>query len=153
MIRRTHHDITTLDRHAEGDYMSDVVADRTTPVPSDIANVISSRIDRDGNDAYGPTMLHAPVLDIDFPVFAIPSSTPGHYHLYLEREVPWAQYEALLKALAAAGIIEEGYAHASIERGATFVRKPDVLKPGSPYAPPPEPLDAETAAVLAEHPF
>lgn len=72
---------------------------------------------------------HKPVLDIDFPAALLPSSTEGHYHLYLDKEVIWDDYVALLKALATCGIIEQGYANASIERGHTAVRLPWVKKP------------------------
>lgn len=89
------------------------------------ANVISSLAD-DG--------LHYPVLDIDFTAYTVPSTTPGHCHLYLDRGLSWEQYEKLLSALADAGIIEEGYAKASIYRQATFVRLPTVSKPAPEVA-------------------
>lgn len=72
---------------------------------------------------------HKPVLDIDFPAALLPSSTVGHYHLYLDKEVIWDDYVDLLKALAKCGIIEQGYANASIDRGHTAVRLPWVKKP------------------------
>lgn len=71
---------------------------------------------------------HRPVLDIDFPVQVIPSSTPGHFHLYIDKAMSWSKYERLLNALSAAGIIEEGYASVSKERGYTSVRLPWVKK-------------------------
>ena len=73
--------------------------------------------------------IHAPVLDIDFEARLIPSSTPGHYHLYLDKAMSWKKYRKLLKALARAGVIEEGYAFSSIRRGFSAVRKPDIKKP------------------------
>lgn len=82
-------------------------------------------------DASGKTItyahlenVHRPVLDIDFPVKLVPSSTEGHFHLYLDKEMPWSTYKNLLNALAAAGIIEKGYAAASIARGYSTVRLP-----------------------------
>lgn len=71
---------------------------------------------------------HRPVLDIDFPAALIPSTTPGHFHLYLDKPMPWGKYKALLKALADAGIIERGYLSASIGRQYTSVRLPWVRK-------------------------
>lgn len=68
--------------------------------------------------------LHAPVLDIDFPAVLLPSSTLGHYHLYLNKPMTWRQYKRLLKALAKANVIEKGYAKASIRRRHTAVRVP-----------------------------
>lgn len=73
--------------------------------------------------------LHAPALDIDIPAWLIPSSTPGHQHLYMDVAMPWRRYKRLLKALAKAGIIEKGYAKASIRRRHTAVRVPWLKKP------------------------
>lgn len=69
--------------------------------------------------------VHFPVLDIDFPCRLVESETPGHHHLFIDKAVTWDAYVGVLAALAAAGIIEPGYANASIARGATFV----ALKP------------------------
>lgn len=85
------------------------------------ANLISSKI----TNLAG---WHAPVLDLDFPCVLVKSSTPGHYHLYLNKIMSWERYVKLLKALKDAGLIEEGYYQASIARGATFVRPPGVHK-------------------------
>lgn len=74
---------------------------------------------------YGEAGQHAVCLDIDLPCELVPSRTPGHFHLYIEKAMPWHKYEALLRALAIAGIIEEGYAGASIAKGATCLRLPD----------------------------
>jgi len=91
------------------------------------AQVTTSMVDREG---YGdlPTRVHRPVLDLDFPAQLVPSSTPGHFHLYLDLEVPHAKYMTLLGALADAGVIEPGYCGASQERGYTAVRLPWVKK-------------------------
>jgi hypothetical protein len=74
--------------------------------------------------------VHMPVLDIDFPCELIPSSTPGHFHLYLNKEIEWNKYWILLQNLAESGIIEEGYMRAAYHHGGTFVRKPGVFKNG-----------------------
>jgi hypothetical protein len=72
--------------------------------------------------------LHAPVLDIDFGAQLIPSSTPGHFHLYFEKAMTWDNYAGLLRALGNVGILEEGYVKASLRRGYSSVRKPGVYK-------------------------
>jgi hypothetical protein len=72
--------------------------------------------------------MHRPVLDLDLPARLVPSSTPGHFHLYLDVQVPHSTYMTLLLALSAAGIIERGYCDASRERGYTAVRLPWVRK-------------------------
>lgn len=136
MIARTYHRITAIDDKDNGaQYDSnDDVAERITAVAEGDANTISSRMVEQPAFEGIPEMedemvMHAPVLDIDFPACLIPSSTPGHFHLYLDKPVPWLTYRTLLEALAEAGLIEEGYMRASIDRGATYVRKPTCTKP------------------------
>jgi hypothetical protein len=85
------------------------------------ANVLTSRV-------AGSTWQHRPVLDIDFPAKLVPSSTPGHFHLYLDCPMDWETYETLLVDLAGAGVIQPGYAAASISRKATSVRLPWIRK-------------------------
>lgn len=73
---------------------------------------------------------HAPAIDIDFPIHAIPSSTPGHFHLYIEKEMSWEDYEKLLRVLAQVGIIEEGYYAQSVKFKQSYLRLPYVKKGG-----------------------
>lgn len=72
------------------------------------------------SSSYDDENIHYPVLDIDHPCYVIPSQTPGHFHLYIDKAVLWEQYERLLRSLSDAGIIEEGYARASIARKASY---------------------------------
>lgn len=91
--------------------------------PEAEANLIGSLTDQ-GN--------HMPVLDIDrMNVRVVESSTPGNFHLYIDKPMSWHIYEGLLDALADAGIIEPGYHRASVERKGTFVRKPGIKKEAS----------------------
>ncbi len=83
------------------------------------ANLVSS-LCRDG--------LHRPVLDIDFPARLVPSSTEGHFHLYLEVALPEADYLELVRALGRAHILSPFYVKASEVRGATFCRPEWVKK-------------------------
>jgi len=62
------------------------------------------------------------------PVAVLPSSTPGHNHLFIDKEMSWADYEKLLKVLAEVGIIEKGYLGACRRRGHSAVRLPWVKK-------------------------
>ena len=77
---------------------------------------------------------HTLALDIDVPAALIPSSTPGHSHLFINTQMSWDQYEAVLDALAVAGILEPGYVGASKARKATAVRLPWVSKSVDPFA-------------------
>lgn len=81
------------------------------------ATVVSSKIDDDTRD-------HTVLLDIDMPARLIESSTPGHYHLYIDKRLSWFRYRALLVALYRAGIIEKGFLKASLRRRATNLRPP-----------------------------
>lgn len=102
----------------------DMASDRVE-VPLSEAHVVSS---------LRPDGRHALVLDIDHPAWLVKSTTPGHFHLYID--VPGgisdATYKLLLGSLANAGVIEEGYMRASIERGATMVRLPWIQRDQTP---------------------
>jgi hypothetical protein len=97
-------------------------------VSLEVANAISSAIREPDRNSWA-TYRHTVALDIDHRVRVVPSSTPGNGHLYIDVPMEWEQYEKLLKVLAEVGIIEEGYAGASIRRRATHLRLPWVRKP------------------------
>lgn len=98
-------------------------AERTQVDTEDEANIVSS-LTEDGT--------HAPVLDLDIPHRYVPSSTPGHGHLYLDVELDWNTYVALLAQLHACGVIGSGFFYWSLRRQATFVRPPHVKKDTDP---------------------
>ena len=96
--------------------------DRTEVKPFDLhkANCLSSEI-------VGMPNHHKVVLDIDMPV-VLHESSPGKFHLIIDKTLHWENYEMLLRALCFAGIIEQGYYQASYERRATFIRLPWIKK-------------------------
>lgn len=100
-----------LDQDFDTSYGEDPDTRATAPAYS--ANLISSKT---------VTGMHAPALDIDFQARLVPSRTKGHFHLYLDKEMPWWKYRILLRVLAWVGIIEPGYYRASVARKATFLR-------------------------------
>ena len=100
--------------------LTDLDDDKRTP-PDLITSAISPQ-------RVGHRSMHMPVLDIDYPVHVVPSSTPGHYHLYLNQPVSWEHYLTVLSALADAGLIERGYHEASRRQGMTTVRLPWIKK-------------------------
>lgn len=73
---------------------------------------------------------HIVALDIDYPAHLAESSTPGHYHLYLDVPggVDHEAYMDLLELLGELNIIETGYANASRGRGFSCPRLPWVHK-------------------------
>lgn len=98
--------------------------DRSVTNDLDEATVMTSIVERKLGKG-----IHKPVIDVDFPVVAVPSSTPGHSHLIIDKELTWEQYEKLLTVMVEVGLVEPGYLGASRERGHTAVRLPWVRKP------------------------
>lgn len=84
------------------------------------ANVVSSHI--------VGTKLHAPILDLDFPHEYIPSTTPGHGHLYLNVPISRWRMFFMLWGLYVGGVIEKGHFVWSVRRGGTFMRLPWIKK-------------------------
>lgn len=97
------------------------------------ANVSSSR--RAESGPYGEP-LHALLLDLDVPAYLVPSSTPGHSHLYVDVKIPEGRYFDLLETLADCGVIESGYWAASAYKGGSALRLPWVKKDASPESAP-----------------
>lgn len=73
---------------------------------------------------------HKPVLDIDMPVKIFPSSTEGHFHLFIDKEMSWEDYCKLMNTMADVGLLEQGYVNASIARGYSAIRLPWIKKEG-----------------------
>ena len=106
---------------SEQGFFSGFVYAGTTVSPRPLANVVHSRIS-------GTDDRHTIMLDLDLSAALFPSSTPGHFHLYIDKVMPWRKYKRLLKALAKAGVIEHGYYKASVGRRGTCLRLPGVSK-------------------------
>jgi hypothetical protein len=94
---------------------------------SDATNVITSVI-RPAAFLPFDQPLHNVVLDLDLSATLLPSSTPGHFHLFIERPMTWETYLNLIDAMVAAGLVEPGYRDASATRGHTAVRLPWIKK-------------------------
>lgn len=100
-----------------GDSSADGRTDRREQVTDlDTADVISSKI--------AGHSTHTVMLDLDVPALLVPSSTPGHSHLYIDVEMSWGQYRLLLAHLASCGVIERGYYNVSVRKRATMLRLP-----------------------------
>lgn len=97
--------------------------EKRTAAPYEDANLVSSRVGDDDSNAPIDGW-HAPALDIDVPAALIPSSTPGHHHLYFDTLMTWEDYHKLLRVMAEVGLIESGYVLAAEARKATMLRKP-----------------------------
>jgi len=85
------------------------------------ANVVTSKFNFSDD-------IHIPIIDIDVPIHSVPSTTPGHYHLYIDKQLTWQKYRFLLWALMQCGLVERGYYQASVKREMTVCRLPWVKK-------------------------
>lgn len=85
------------------------------------ANLVGSKTDLEEDG-------HLPCIDLDLPAHLESSTKPGHYHLYINKVVPWDKYVNLLEALYDAGLINEGFKEMSVRRGQSYVRRPGVYK-------------------------
>lgn len=111
-------------------YEENVGESRPVVYTAEAATVVTSEVIRGGGDRpLEAGKMHKPVLDIDLPVKVLDSSTAGHHHLFIDKEMSWEQYAKLLDVLAEVGIIEEGYSRVSQgSRKHTAVRLPWVKK-------------------------
>lgn len=98
----------------------DFMDDRVPASVAEGANIVTSKR-ADGR--------HAILLDLDVPAYLVPSSTPGHSHLYIDANLSESDYLTLLDLLRCAGVIEKGYASASKRHRATSLRLPWAKKP------------------------
>jgi hypothetical protein len=114
-----HDGLLNKDWHTDGPMP--VAENRRVVTDPEEATLVGSRSIYDDSE-------HEPVLDIDFPAALVPSTTEGHFHLYLNRTMSWDDYQKLLTTLYEVGIIEEGFYKMSLMRGQTFVRMPGVKK-------------------------
>lgn len=103
-------------------------------ITEDLAEVeaLSSDLGPGFPGAGEPEHLHALVLDIDHQAWLIPSSTPGHSHLYVDLPVLPGDLWDFLDAAAKIGLVEEGYVSACKSRDMTSVRAPWIAKGEEP---------------------
>jgi len=106
-------------------YPVDASTEKRQQVPFGEANLVGSLLD-DGH--------HAPAIDLDLPCKLLPSSTPGHHHLLIDKAMPWWKYVLLLRVLVFVGLVERKFYRHSRKRRQTFLRLPHVRK-GIDYRP------------------
>jgi hypothetical protein len=94
------------------------------------ANLISSLIDTPHKlfQRGQKEPLHAPAIDLDVPSHLVASSTPGHFHLYIDKPMPWSKYRKLLEVLRECDLIEEGFLRSSLDRRQSYLRLPHIKK-------------------------
>lgn len=74
---------------------------------------------------------HYPIIDLDLPCRLVPSSTSGHFHLYIDAPVGRKRYRELLEALCNADLISEGIILQFDRLNGTFARQPWIAKEGA----------------------
>lgn len=108
----------------------------------DEANLITSRISKSldwveeraaankvaGRDIAPPTQRHYILLDLDHEAELIPTSTSGHFHLYIKHAVTSVQLDKFVEVCEEIGLIQPGIKKGWKERGALCLRKPGVIK-------------------------
>ena len=99
---------------------------RPTDVPHSQAEAPSAGIE--GYRMPAGELLSEAVFRLRCPAVLVPSSTDGHFHLYLETEIGWDAYVRLLRAMAEAGLLETGWVELSERRKMAMLRKPGVRK-------------------------
>ena len=91
----------------------------------DNANLISSHF----YTTPGGKEVHYPVIDLDMDAALIPSSTPGHHHLFINKVLLKEDYDKLLRTLHEVGIIQKGIIDLQWEQdGMTCARLPGIKK-------------------------
>ena len=90
------------------------------PASADTANLVSSHL--------VGSRLHAPIVDLDFDHWYVPSTTDRHAHLYLDVPVARWRLMVLLIGLRVGRVTEVGFTWWSVRRGGTFVRPEGVSK-------------------------
>lgn len=114
-------------------YKTARVDGRSIVVDADLedAVVVGSRMgyaEFGGWDDSPERVMHRPVIDVDVPIRVVPSTTEGHSHLYIDKDIPFRDYLLLLEHMALCGIVEYGYYQGVKARGASYVRLPWVRK-------------------------
>ncbi len=130
-VGRGYYNLADLDTRPRGGsadaFLAGIDKEKREPCLKEEANLISS-LCRDG--------LHRLVLDFDFPTRYVASATPGHGHLYIDKEMTWENALKLLRVMDEVGLLEHGYVMAAEARKATHVRPEWVKKPGPrPFGP------------------
>lgn len=72
---------------------------------------------------------HMPALDIDLPCELLPSTTKGHFHLYIDKPMSFMAYKKLVQAFIDAGIVEPNIMKYMELNGVTTLRPQNIKKP------------------------
>lgn len=74
---------------------------------------------------------HKPLLDLDFSHTYVPSSTPGHGHLYIHEDYDYQSYLNMMRCLRDSNLIQPGVFNSLERNGYNAVRLPWIRKPNA----------------------
>ena len=93
-------------------------------VSPEYANLVTSKSYMTGGVQY-----HTPILDLDMDAALVPSTTVGHYHLYIDKVMPEEDYRKLIDVLVEVGILQSGIKEHQMDgEGFTAARLPGISK-------------------------
>lgn len=135
-LHQARRELSWLSEHEHPLYSLELDSDYpTNEHPDDVSGMdpepLSQSVNTIGSPIVGRPGMHTVLVDIDHPVRVVQSSTPGHYHLYIDVPMPWWRYRKLLRAMSRAGLVEPGYYQAAVRRRATYLRLPWTRKGNS----------------------
>jgi hypothetical protein len=87
--------------------------------------MVSSKTNSQRSGFSGNPAIHYPMFDIDAPAALVPSSTEGHFHLYLSTPTTWRRYKKAMKAMAKAGMIDYEWWELAKRRKQAVLRRQD----------------------------
>lgn len=67
-------------------------------------------------------------IDLSVPYHLVPSSTPGHSHLYLDVDVAWGTYRELLLTLSKMCVVQAGWVNTAVKHERSVTRLPWIVK-------------------------
>lgn len=67
--------------------------------------------------------VHLPMLDDDAGIFrVVPSRTPGHQHVYIDRPLTWTQCVRLLQVLCELDLVDVAWGEKCLDQGVMTLR-------------------------------
>lgn len=69
-----------------------------------------------------------PLLELAVPVRVVPSSSSGHFHVYLDVQMPWRDYRRLCRRLMKAGVIGRNFLNLTEQWGMSMLFRPGLTK-------------------------
>lgn len=82
----------------------------------------------EGYRVSAPVAARETAFRLSVPARLVPSSTQGHFHLYLETRLRWDDYLGLMRRMVDAGLLEKDWVDMNERRRMAMLRKPGIKK-------------------------